>query len=275
MAMDEATSTKIVAGSTERLPLLRRINLKGLIFPLVVIVGLEFLIIATGFQRDSVARPSEIALRLLGAMADGSIFLLTSETLAAAIGGVLIGSAIGLTLGVMFGAFPPSFSALELTTEVIRPIPSVSLIPVALLVLGFGYTMEVSLIAKSTIWPVMILTHAAISGLHPRHREVTALLQLNFFSRITKVVLPSIMPSVFVGFRLSMGVALLVAITIEIVVNPRGLGHAMMVAEETLNGDLMFALLVWIGIIGVVINWGLLWLQRKLFPRSPSAGADA
>ncbi|MGH1413567.1 MAG: ABC transporter permease [Pelagimonas sp.] len=246
-------------------PVLSRVNLAGLLFPLGVLVGLQVLAMMTGFQRDSVALPSEVLARLWEVIWNGEVFVLTWETLSAAFAGLAIGGTIGLILGVLFGAFPPSFYALELTTEFIRPMPSVSLLPIALLVFGFGFVMEISLIAKSTIWPVMVMTHAAILGLHPRLSEVSKLLGLNFVQHITKIVLPAIVSNVFVGFRLSMGVALLVAITVEIAANPRGLGYAMMRAQETLQPDLMFGLLFWVGLLGWAINAASLALENALF----------
>lgn len=253
---------------------LSRLNLPGLLFPVVVLVGLELLMILTGFERESVARPSEVLLRLGAEIANGTVFRLTWETLSAAFGGLVLGGFIGLVLGVMFGALPITFHALNLTTEVIRPIPSVALLPIALLVFGFGYKMEISLIAKSAIWPVMILTHAAIGGLHPRLGEVSRLLQLSLWERVRKIVLPAVVPSVFVGFRLSMGVAVLVAITVEIAANPRGLGYAMMRAEETLQPALMFGLLFWVGMLGWALNAGLLALQARFFGRLSPGGAS-
>lgn len=246
-------------------PILSRVNIAGLLFPIGVLVALQVLAMMTGFQRDSVALPSEVLARLWEVIWNGDVFVLTWETLAAAFTGLAIGGAIGLVLGVIFGAFPPSFYALELTTEFIRPMPAVSLLPIALLVFGFGFVMEISLIAKSTIWPVMVMTHAAILGLHPRLSEVSKLLGMNFVQRITKIVLPAIVSNVFVGFRLSMGVALLVAITIEIAANPRGLGYAMMRAQETLQPDLMFGLLFWVGLLGWALNAASLALEQALF----------
>ena len=105
--------------------------------------------------------------------------------------------------------------------------------------------------------------------------EVGKLLKLGFFELVRKIVVPAVVPALFVGFRLSIGVALLLAITIEIAVNPRGLGYAMMRAEETLRPDLLFALLFWTGLLGWAINAGLEWAQRRLVGHAGRVGVQA
>ncbi|HWU61731.1 MAG TPA: ABC transporter permease subunit [Ensifer sp.] len=275
----DTTEQKLASGDRSgesdatSLSFMRRFNWEGILFPFGLLAIAEVAMRVTGVHSETLATPRQILATLIHSFGNGVIFGLSAETLSAAAGGLLLGSLIGLLLGIVFGAFPRVFELMELTIEVIRPIPSISLLPIALLVFGFGYVMEISLIAKSTIWPVMIMTHAAIAGLHPRLREVALLLEMGLKDRITKLVLPAIIPSLFVGFRLSAGVSLLVAITIEIAANPRGLGYAMMRAEETLRPDLLFALLFWVGVLGWGINGLLLLLQKLINHRFGGAGA--
>jgi len=86
-------------------------------------------------------------------------------------------------------------------------------------------------------------------------------------------VLPAALPRIFVAFRLAAGIALIVAVTVEIAINPLGLGYAMMNAQQTLRPALMLALLVWIGLIGWGFNGLLLWMQNRLF--GPAARVEA
>jgi NitT/TauT family transport system permease protein len=238
---------------------------RGLILPLGAALALELVGRVSGFRSDSVPLPSEIAGAFARALSDGNIARATLDTLSAALGGLAVGATIGLVLGVTFGILPVVFWLLEFTTEILRPIPSVALIPVALLIFGFGQTMEIALIAKSTIWPILFVTHAAVAGIDPRLIEVAKLLKLRFQDIVRKIVIPAVLPAIFVGFRLSIGLALLMAITTEIVVNPRGLGYAMMRAQETMRSDLLFALLLWTGLLGWAVNSALEAGQRRLF----------
>ena len=78
-------------------------------------------------------------------------------------------------------------------------------------------------------------------------------------------MVPATLPRVFVALRLAAGVALIVAITIEITVNPVGLGYALMMAGQNLNPGLMLALLLWTGMVGWGLNLLLQATERTLF----------
>jgi NitT/TauT family transport system permease protein len=87
--------------------------------------------------------------------------------------------------------------------------------------------------------------------------------------RARKIALPASLPGIFVGFRIAIGAALIVAVTVEIAANPIGLGHAMMQSEERLRPDLVFAYLFWVGLVGWLVNAGVERLQRRLSARAP------
>jgi NitT/TauT family transport system permease protein len=214
---------------------------------------------------DNLAAPSDIAIACWQAMVDGTLFKRTIETLAAALGGLLLGGSLGLLLGILLGLFRAIDQMMTLSIEAVRPIPPSAVIPVFLLIFGFGFPMEISIVAFSTIWTVLILTRAAVAGIEPRLLEVSRALGLNFAARVWKIILPAALPRIFVAFRLAFGISLIVAVTVEVVANPLGLGYNIMLAQQTLRPDLMFALLLWIGLTGWTLNAVLLWAQRRLF----------
>jgi len=139
-----------------------------------------------------------------------------------------------------------------------------------LLIFGLGYAMEISLVAKTAMWPVFFLSYAAVYGVKPRLLEVSRLLGMGPLERVCKIVLPASLPGIFVGLRIAIGAALIVAVTVEIAANPIGLGHAMMQAEERLRPDLVFAYLFWVGFVGWLVNAGVQRLQRHLLAPAPS-----
>ena len=245
---------------------------RGFAVPVCLLIAAELAIVLSGYNGASVARPSDIAGGAVEALLDGSMLKATRETLISAGAGLLIGGGIGLVMGVLLGLFPVMYWLFEVPLEAIRPIPSVALIPIVLLIFGLGHWMEISLVAKTSLWPMFFLTHAAVRGVKPRLLEVAKLLRMGRVERVRKIVLPAAAPGIFVGFRLSMGAAMIVAVTVEIAANPLGLGYAMMEAQERLRPDLAFAYLFWVGLVGWGINAGILALQRRLF-RVPAQGA--
>jgi NitT/TauT family transport system permease protein len=175
---------------------------------------------------------------------------------------------IGLALGIAFGLVAPLDRLMEVTVESLRPIPSIALLPIALIGLGFGYRMEILVVAFGCVWPILILSRAAVQGIEPRLIEVSRALRLSPGDRIRKIVIPAALPRIFLAFRLAAGIALIVAVTVEITINPIGLGAGIMMAQQALRPDLMLAYLLWIGVIGFALNTGLLAAQRHLFGRA-------
>ncbi len=247
---------------------------KGLAIPLLICAATEIAVRALGVKSDNFAAPSEVALALWRAKFDPQIFNATRHTLGAAATGLALGGGLGLAAGIALGLSKAAFLLSSLTIEVLRPVPSVALIPIAMLVFGFGYPMEISIIAFACIWPMLLLTRSAVTNVEPRLIEVARMLRLSKAQEIGKIVLPAMLPRVFVAFRLAAGVSLVVAVTVEIAINPFGLGYEMSMAQQTLRPALMLAILAWISVLGWGVNALLIACQKMLFVQS-AGGGDA
>ena len=237
---------------------------KALALPAALIVLAEIAARAGG-QSDSIAPPSEVAAAFGEALADGSMIAATRDTLLTAFGGLAIGAGLGLAIGILLGSLQALDRLMELPLELLRPIPSVAVIPIALVALGFGYRLEIVIVAFACFWPLLILSRAAVGGVEPPLIEVARALRLTPLQRTLKIVAPAVLPRVFVAFRLAAGISLIVAVTVEIAVNPQGLGYEVMTAGQALRPDLMLAYVVWIGVVGFALNMGLVLAQRRLF----------
>ena len=238
---------------------------RGGLVPVVLIVLAEIAMIGSRYESDSVAAPSEIVVAAYHAFADGSMFIWTFQTLTSALGGLAIGGVIGLTLGIVFGLSSITDRLMLVTIESLRPIPSIALVPVVLLIFGFGYRMEIFLIVSGATFPILIFTRSAVAGTEPRLIDLSRVLGFNYFAHVWKIIIPAALPNIFVGFRLSAALALVIGVTIEVAANPQGLGSAIMVAQESLQAELMYAVLIWLGFVGWGLNAVLLWVQHRLF----------
>jgi ABC-type nitrate/sulfonate/bicarbonate transport system permease component len=241
--------------------------LRALAVPVILLGALEWYARTAGAGSDAIA-PFTAALRAFGrAMSDGSLWQATAFTLAAAASGLAIGAIAGLLLGIVLGLVPRAARMGFLSVEVLRPVPSVALIPLAMLVFGFGLRMEVSVVAFATFWPMLVLSQAAARQVEPGLLEVAAALQLSPAARVRKIVIPAMVPRLFVALRLGVAIALVVAVTVEIAANPHGMGYEIMIAQQSLDPALMLAWLFWIGVVGYAINAGALALQQAVARR--------
>ncbi|HUZ75449.1 MAG TPA: ABC transporter permease subunit [Stellaceae bacterium] len=239
--------------------------LKGAAFPLGFLALWEIWMRAAGIHSDSLAPPSQIAVAFYGVLVDGTILDRTGQTLAAALAGLAIGGGLAVVFSVVLGLVPTFARLMQFSIEVLRPVPPVALIPIAMLIFGFGFSMEITLCAFACFWPVAIYGHAAIVNIEPQLLDLSRVLRLSPWARAVKIVLPAALPRYFVAFRLSAAVALIIAVTVEIAINPLGVGFELMKAAQSLHPARMFAMLLWIGFIGWCLNAALLFAQRRLF----------
>lgn len=253
----------------------QRSGWRGLVIPVGLVATAEAAARATGWESSTLAAPSAIAVAFWTALLDGTVRDATFATLATALGGLAIGTVLGLLLGVLLGLMRTADRLMEFSIEAARPIPSVALIPLALLIFGFGFRMEVAIVAFATFWPILILTRAAVAGVEPRLMQVAHALGFGVAARVVKIVLPASLPRIFIAFRLAAGIALIVAVTVEIAANPLGIGFTMMLAQQTLRPELMLALLAWLGVVGWGLNRLFLWLQARLFGPAATIGAES
>jgi NitT/TauT family transport system permease protein len=238
---------------------------RGIVVPAALLLLAEVGFRVSVGASDSLAPPSHVAMALVAALGDASLIVGTGKTLATMLMGLALGVGGGLVAGIALGFSETLRRAAFLTVEMLRPIPSVALLPLSLLIFGFGYRIEVAVIAFATFWPSLILTQSAVAQIEPRLIEVSRLMGLSRLQTAWKIVLPAAAPRLMTGLRLAAGFALVVAVTAEIVSNPQGLGHDLMIAQETLRPARMFAVLLWVGLIGWGLNVALLRLERRLF----------
>ena len=242
---------------------------RGCVVPLLLLSAAEWFL--HGVQSDAVAPPTRVLASLWDGLRDGTLLAASTQTLLAAVGGLAIGGGLGLLMGLWLGLARRAAVAAELSVELLRPLPSMALAPIALLVFGFGYRLELFVVAFTCFFPMLLLTQAAVRAVEPRLLEVAQVLALSVGDRATKIVLPAALPRVFVAFRLSVGIALVVAVTTEIATNPQGLGYGLIAAQQALAPERMLALLVWVGLLGWSLSAGLLALERRWFRQGISA----
>jgi ABC-type nitrate/sulfonate/bicarbonate transport system permease component len=241
---------------------------RGLVVPLVAVVVLELVAHAfLGEENYVFAAPSQVALALGRLLADGSILTATGQTLACASAGLAIGAGVGVLAGLLLGLSPVADRLAMVTVETLRPVPPAALIPLMLLVAGFGFTMQTTIVAYTTLWPMLVLSRAAIRSVEPGLIEVARVLEMGALHRARAIVLPSALPRLFTALRLSAGIALTVAVVVEIVANPRGLGYGLILTAQMLRPEESLAYLVWIGLLGWALNAGLNTIDTRVMGR--------
>ncbi len=228
--------------------------MKGAVIPIALLALWEAGSRSGVLPTDSFSRPTHISSAFFKGMVDGSILVATWQTVEAALTGFALAAVAAILCGVSLGLSPALERVVGPTIDTLRPVPAVALIPLALLLFGFGLAMEASVVAFACFWPVLLMTIAGVRGIEPRLLELAESLELSYVERLRKIILPAALGRIAVGLRLALAIALVVAVTVEIVLNPRGLGHSMIAAQQALRSDLMYAQLLWLGALGTALN---------------------
>jgi NitT/TauT family transport system permease protein len=189
--------------------------------------------------------------------------------------GLLLAMAIAIPLGVLLGSVPLLGTASRVLVEMARPIPSVAIIPLVLILFAEATSQKVALVCYAATWPILINTLYALRDVDPLAKDSLRVFGFGEGAVLWRVSLPSAAPFIATGVRISASVGLIVVISTELIAGGgEGIGLFLREAESG-GGDtvVMLAGACWAGALGLAANAGLVGLERVLF-RWHSARAD-
>jgi len=189
--------------------------------------------------------------------------------------GLGIAMALGVPLGILIGSSRWLFRAFRVPIEFLRPIPSVALIPLAVLIYGTGLQSKVFLAAFASFWPLLIQTIYGVQDLDPVATDTAKSFGLNRLARMWHITLPSAVPYIATGVRISSAVSLILVVTAELVIGAAGLGREINTARSGGNLEVMYALIVATGLLGWVLNIVMSAAERRVLRWHPSQRAVA
>ncbi|HET6380161.1 MAG TPA: ABC transporter permease subunit [candidate division Zixibacteria bacterium] len=211
-----------------------------------------------------------------GMLTDAGFLQGVAETLAAWALGLGVAALIAIPLGVAAGSIAPVRHAVNATVELLRPIPSVALIPAAILLLGRDLDMKVALAAYASAWPILINAIYGVGEVDPVSRETARVFGFGRLGMLWRVILPAALPLIVTGVRIAAGFALIVAISSELLAGGGGIGGWMLERSQPgVPREQLYAGIVLTGLLGLAINAGLRLGEARLFPWRPQARVAA
>lgn len=247
----------------------------GLAVPVVLIALWQLVKSAGLLPYDNVPAPSQIWSAVVGLVGSGELANNTGHTLVACLGGWALGSVAGLLLGLLLGLSHQAWVYGMASVEVLRALPAISFVPIAVILLAQTVQMEIVIAAWVAIWPVAISTIDGVRGVNPVHQDLARSLRFTRTQRILKFSLPTAMPKIVVALRLSLSAALVLAIVAEIVGDPNGIGYALVQEQQALQPAAMFAYILFTGVLGLVLNYVLTWTLGRLVPGARGLAREA
>ena len=197
------------------------------------------------------------------------------QTMDAWVIGMGVALVLAVPIGIAIGSNYPLYRSFRLVIEFLRPVPSVALIPLAIVLTGAGITTKVGLAVFGAFWPLLLQCYYGIQDLDPVAQDTARSFGLGTFERLWRITLPSTVPYIATGVRIASVVVLIVVVAAEIVIGAPGLGRELLVAQSGGAYEKEYALTVLIGVLAWVINIAFTRTERRVLRWHPSQRAVA
>ncbi len=177
--------------------------------------------------------------------------------------GLAVATFAALVLGTIVGLVPVLRRATHTTVEFLRPIPSVALIPLAVLMFGIQREAALVIIIYASFWQVFVQVIYGVADVDSVARDTARSFGLTRRERLSHLVLPTALPYVMTGLRLAAAVALILAITAEMVIGNPGLGSLIELSRSAGDSVGLYAFVVVTGLLGLLVNLVFRFIERR------------
>jgi ABC-type nitrate/sulfonate/bicarbonate transport system permease component len=235
-----------------------------------VLVLIELVVRAGLISSTYFPPPTETAAALAGLLGESAFWTAILQTLQGWAIGLAIAIVIAVPVGLALGFSEILYYATRPVIEFLRPIPSVALIPLAILVYGTGLQSKVFLVAFASTWPLLIQTIYGARDLDPVQIETARSFRIRRRDRVLRVTLMGAVPYIATGLRIASATALILAITAELIIGSAGLGRSINIARQGGAVDEMYALIVTTGLLGWALNSLFAAGERRVLHWHPS-----
>lgn len=225
----------------------------------------QFYSVTLGSGLDSIVSPVDALGALPGLVGDGLLGQVMHTVTVTLIGWV-IAICLGGSLGLVIGLSSIANRFMFASVEVLRAIPSIAFIPVALMLFGFSQQMELVIAVYVSQWPILIGLIGGVRSVNAGFIDVARTFRLSRRATVLRVILPGAMSSFLVGMRLSLTLSVAMVVVAEMLGNPVGLGYGIVFAAQSVRPDRVFAYLIVIGLVGWALNFLFVTAVRKIAP---------
>jgi NitT/TauT family transport system permease protein len=211
--------------------------------------------------------PSAIAREAGGLLTDGQFWTQILVTLREWMLGLAIASVVGVVLGGLMGAASVAFTMLALPVEILRPLPSIAIGPLLVLLLGAGTLPMALTVALACLWPILFNSMYAVRAVDSVAIETARTLHVSPAGIMGLVRLPAALPFMFTGVRVAASIGLIVAVSAELLFGSGvGIGgYILLQSTAASNLDSVYAATLVAGVFGVLVSMAFAAVDRLAF----------
>ena len=181
--------------------------------------------------------------------------------------GFLLGAVVAIPVGFLIGMSKPAMMALNPLIQIFKPVSPLAWLPIALSIFNLADPSAIFVIFITSLWPTIINTALGVSSVSKDYLDVARVLEMSQWRRITKIILPASLPYIFTGLRISLGIAWLVIVAVEMLTGGVGIGFFVWDEWSRLNLSSVFLAVFVIGITGLLLDWAVGKVQELVTHR--------
>ncbi|HAT13553.1 MAG TPA: nitrate ABC transporter, permease protein [Microcoleaceae bacterium UBA11344] len=182
--------------------------------------------------------------------------------------GFSLGAVVAIPVGFLIGMSKPAMMALNPLIQIFKPVSPLAWLPIALSIFNLADPSAIFVIFITSLWPTIINTALGVSSVSKDYLDVARVLEMSQWRRITKIILPASLPYIFTGLRISLGIAWLVIVAVEMLTGGVGIGFFVWDEWSRLNLSSVFLAVFVIGITGLVLDWVVGKIQELVTHRA-------
>ena len=239
-------------------------HLPGWLLVLALIGGWEAIARAEFFSPIFFPTATAVGKSLWALTASGQLPRNLAASLANLFAGYLLAAAVAIPAGILIGYYERLGKLFLPAIELIRPLPATAIIPLALLALGTGPVEKIFIVFFACSRTIIVNALYGAQCVDPRLIETARSYGYAGLRLVWRVVVPSALPQVMTGLRISLAIAVVVIIGAEILGSEIGIGYLSMVFQRGYETDQMYACVVTLCLLGYVLNHAFLWLERRI-----------
>jgi ABC-type nitrate/sulfonate/bicarbonate transport system permease component len=214
--------------------------------------------------------PSQWVTQTLDLTAGGALAASVGQTLVTFALSLVIATVIGTVLGILVGRVALLDRLLGPMLDYLRFLPGVTLVPLAVLFIGYTQSMELYVVVFGAVWPVLLQVRLAAREIDPILMDVRRTLRLGPVATFTKIILPAVTPGAMLGVVITAPLTLVLALVVEISTQVSGIGKLLEDAQQSFLAAQVFGLIVIVGVIALLINVLLALVEARLLRYRPT-----
>lgn len=175
--------------------------------------------------------------------------------------GFLLGAVVAIPVGIWIGLSRNAWLALNPIVQVFKPVSPLVWLPIALAIFNAAEPSAIFVIFITSLWSTIINTAEGVRNVPKEYLEVAQVLEMPRWKQLVKIVLPASLPYIFTGLRISLGIAWLVIVAVEMLTGGVGIGFFVWDQWNRLNVSSVFLAVFVIGLTGLILDYALAKLQ--------------